>query len=116
MPGSLRRRLGRSPRVVMTAVEHVARREMCRRRAQVSQAQPGVAAATERDGGLVRSAFGAQVTEHDPCPFVCAARSATAMPGLEVGAAGGVLLAEATPCWRLVPRRSYLRLTRTARD
>ena len=53
----------------MTAVEHVARREMCGRRAQVFQAQPGVAAATQRDCRLVRPLFSARVAKHDQCPF-----------------------------------------------
>jgi hypothetical protein len=45
--------LGCEPGVVMTGVEHVTRREVCGRRAEVAQAQTGVAAATQRDRGLI---------------------------------------------------------------
>ena len=45
------RTLGRGPRVVVTAVEHVARREVSCCRPQVVDTEPGVAAATQHDRG-----------------------------------------------------------------
>src|SRR5688572_33432285 len=63
------RTLSRGPRVVVTAVEHVARREVSCRRAQVVEAEPGVAAAAQRDRGAVAPLLGAAIAEHESCPF-----------------------------------------------
>src|SRR5947208_9065415 len=61
---SARRLLGHGPGAVMTAVEDVTRREACSRLAKVLEAQPGVAASTQRDRRPLSAVFDTRVAQH----------------------------------------------------
>src|SRR3954447_19869928 len=75
-----RRLLGHGPGAVMTAVEDVTRREACSRLAKVLEAQPGVAASTQRDRRPLGAVFDTRVAQHGSLlSIVIGAAAATGM-------------------------------------
>src|SRR4051812_22764225 len=67
--GSPCRLLGHGPGAVMTAVEDVTGREASSRLAKVLEAQPGVAAAAERNRRPLAALFDADVAQHGRVSF-----------------------------------------------